>query len=803
MYKLGITSIKKLLATDEVVGRTINARLLLHLNELEDEKALMTFNRIIRRLELSNTCFKTTWKGRFDDIDEILVPVLRETFPQGPSVWDIGVSEGTTSVDLFRKIEDLPKLSLEMTDINEHIYIRDGRFRTDVCDDDGNLIQSTLGPFVIHTTGLSGMHRLVLINRILYHYLNRFAKPAIRRQWLRAQEAGEDGGFIKMSVLSPELQSVMASDRRVSFEKRDLFLPRADSFDFVRMMNVLNLGSKGYGFSEDDARRGLKAILPTVKEGGFLLIGRTTHTTGNFYINNATLYRKIDDEIRPVIRFGSGSEVEKLVECRYTDTIRAYPAVPREGIQTSPVSQEDIYTMPDGIVLGEDPVNRPISAETSPEGLRSRLIAGTAWNLLATVFNQGSTFAVNVVVARLLGKHVFGEYAMLQSTLLTVSGLVQLSLGYTSMKYVAEFRATNPARAGRILGMCSAVSMITALLGAVGLAAVAPWLATHSLKAAHLAPGLQIGAIFLLFSAINGYQLGVLSGLEGYRSLAKAGVLSGITAMAGISFGAWFGGLNGAMAGLALTAVCRCGYHNAWMRAELRNSGIKLRYDGYKQEKEIIYRFAIPAAISGYFTLPALWLSNAILVQQKNGYPEMALYSAATNIRLIVLFFPGVLHSVGLSILNNVKGGGDRARFAGVFRSNIMAIFLTSLTMVILLQLFGTTILKMFGKDFSEGKSILTLLLLSTILESLTIAGSQYITSHGNMWLSFLGINAPREILRVALAMWLAPTMGAYGMAWGYLICCAFALLSQVIIIQWHSARSEPKVRPEPVKSLS
>ena len=71
------------------------------------------------------------------------------------------------------------------------------------------------------------------------------------------------------------------------------------------------------------------------------------------------------------------------------------------------------------------------------------------------------------------------------------------------------------------------------------LIALAPWLAGAMLKAPHLAFALMIGSGFLFFSSINGYQTGALSGLEAFGSLAKAGVASGIMAVAAISIGAW------------------------------------------------------------------------------------------------------------------------------------------------------------------------------------------------------------------------------------------------------------------------
>lgn len=61
--------------------------------------------------------------------------------------------------------------------------------------------------------------------------------------------------------------------------------------------------------------------------------------------------------------------------------------------------------------------------------LRDRLIKGTTLNLIAVAFNQGSTLVANILVARILLKQMFGEYAMVQSTLLTVATLSQLATG--------------------------------------------------------------------------------------------------------------------------------------------------------------------------------------------------------------------------------------------------------------------------------------------------------------------------------------------------------------------------------------
>lgn len=413
--------------------------------------------------------------------------------------------------------------------------------------------------------------------------------------------------------------------------------------------------------------------------------------------------------------------------------------------------------------------------------IRDRLIKGTALNLIAVAFNQGSTLIVNIVVARILMKQTFGEYAMVQSTLLTVATLSQLATGYTAAKYIAEYRSSDPERAGRIMGLCALVSAVMAGVGAFLLIAIAPWLADAMLKAPRLAFALMVGSGFLFFSSINGYQTGALSGLEAYGSLAKAGVASGIVAVAAISLGAWWGGLNGTLIGLSISAFVRCAIHNRWLRLESRAQGIKPQYKGsLNLEKAIIFKFALPAAMAGYYSMPMVWLANSFLVRQPGGYGEMALYASSSSVRMLVLFIPQVINNVSLSVLNHTKGSGDNQRYKRVYLSNVFVVFLATLTGGLVIGLFGDTILGVFGKDFSGGKKILQILMISTVFEGIAVSLAQVIQSKEKMWLSFFFIAVPRDMSVVVLAYLLVSHYGAYGLAWSYTTSW---LLTMIIVI--------------------
>ncbi|HKZ39046.1 MAG TPA: hypothetical protein VJ184_15390, partial [Chryseolinea sp.] len=314
--------------------------------------------------------------------------------------------------------------------------------------------------------------------------------------------------------------------------------------------------------------------------------------------------------------------------------------------------------------------------------------------------------------------------------------------------------------------------------------AMAPWLAGTMLKAPHLTIALMVGAGFIFFSSINGYQTGALSGLEAYGGLAKAGVASGIVAVAAISLGAWLGGLNGTLLGLSISAFVRCTIHNRWLRVESRVQGIKPQYRGsLSQEKAVIRNFALPAAIAGYYSMPMIWLASSFLVRQPGGYGEMALYGAANKLRILVLFLPNVMNSVGLSVLNYEKAKGDVNHYNQVFKSNVFYIFLVSLGGAFIIGIFGRPILHLFGKDFGAAYNLLSILLVASLFEGVSIALYQYVQSKAKIWLSFFSINLPREAFLVMAAHYLVQSYGGVGLAAAYLGSTILGLIFNLYLV--------------------
>lgn len=356
------------------------------------------------------------------------------------------------------------------------------------------------------------------------------------------------------------------------------------------------------------------------------------------------------------------------------------------------------------------------------ESITARFTRGITWNIVSSVFMQGSVFLTNVVIANLLGKDVFGEFGMIQNTVLIISSMAQMATGIIATKYIAEFRSSDQARAGRILGLCSSVSFITAAVSTFIIILTASWIASTILKASHLTYGLIISSGTIFFSILNGYQADALAGLEGYGRLARAGIIQGIIYVCICSLFSWLWKLEGTLGGLVFSFFLRWYFFDRALRQECMAQKISVNHHNWWTERNVITRFAIPAALIGFLTMPVVWLSNVLLVRQPGGYAQMGVFTAAFSLRTMIVFLPSLMNNVGMSLLNNQKGLEDNRNYKRVFLTNLVLTQSVVLIGSLIVVLLGPWLLKLFGKDFSEGYTVLLILVFSAIAETFSAA---------------------------------------------------------------------------------
>jgi O-antigen/teichoic acid export membrane protein len=417
---------------------------------------------------------------------------------------------------------------------------------------------------------------------------------------------------------------------------------------------------------------------------------------------------------------------------------------------------------------------------------------GVGWNLIGTAALQGSTFIINIAVANLLGRRVFGEYAIIQSTVVVFSSVVQWATGYTATKYLAEFRSTDPPRAGRLLGMLAVVSAVLGSILALLLLLSAHALAINVLRNPELSTPLMIAAAGVFFGVANMFLIGSLAGLESYPAIGKAGLIASTSTVLACVIGAKMGGLTGAVIGLVVGGTIQSAILARLVTTETASHGIVMEFVAIRAESNLLIRYSLPVALSGLVTLPAIWSGNALLARQPGGYDAMAVFAAANSFRIMVIFLPSIVNSVSLSLLNNQRGLGNERRFRRIFWFNVLVAGAIAAAAAVAISFAGPVLLKAFGREFVGGSAVLLVLMAATVPESLANAMLQLVHTRERSWLALRWVTLPGFGTLVLAAWLLAPRAGALGLAAAYVVAWTIAFICTSVLVWKLGIRGGP-----------
>lgn len=368
-----------------------------------------------------------------------------------------------------------------------------------------------------------------------------------------------------------------------------------------------------------------------------------------------------------------------------------------------------------------------------------RIARGTFWSMSGAIISRFLAFISSVLVARILGKEIFGELGIIHSTVGLFGVFAGFGIGHTATKYVAEFHKRDPERTGRIIGLSGLIAIFTGSLMALVLFFFAPFLASHTIRAAHLTDELQIGALVLCFSALNGSQIGALSGLEAFKVIAKINVITSIASIFFSIFLTWHYGLKGSVWALVIYLIFKWLLHHFALRKEVLKHGISFSLlKDIKKEIGILWSFSLPTALSGMLVGPVNWICCSMLVNQPDGYAEMGIYNAANQWYTILIFIPSILGQVVLPVLSQHIGNKEIDNSLKAMIISMKSNILIVLPIALLACAGSPIIMSLYGSSFKNGWPTLIIVLISTCLVSIYTPVSNMIMASGKMWIIFI-----------------------------------------------------------------
>jgi O-antigen/teichoic acid export membrane protein len=404
------------------------------------------------------------------------------------------------------------------------------------------------------------------------------------------------------------------------------------------------------------------------------------------------------------------------------------------------------------------------------ESLRARMARGALYSVAAGIATQMGALVSSVLCARLLGADAFGQLGIVRSTVLALSAFAGGGLGVVASRYVAEYRARDRERVGRVLGMVigaalGASSMIA--LVAFGMAGpLAGWVSSPE-----LATPLRLGSMLLVTNVVQGVQVGLIVGFERFGALAVIGVVDGMLNAALPAWGAYTCGLDGAVVGYAASGAAGCLVKDTVIRRIAGASGIRMTFRGATRELHGLRAVGVPSALASLITQPAEWLSRLILARRGGAFTEVGIFSAAYSLGQLVTFLPGQISGLVTPMVSNLLGSGDLERAGKVVAASQTVVLLAAVLAGLFMIGVSVPALAAFGSGFTGGSAALVMMALAYIVFSPAQVSRAIFVATDRAWLH-AGQTAVWALILVAAAYTWAP-LGARGLALAYLVAYA------------------------------
>jgi O-antigen/teichoic acid export membrane protein len=337
-------------------------------------------------------------------------------------------------------------------------------------------------------------------------------------------------------------------------------------------------------------------------------------------------------------------------------------------------------------------------------------------------------------------------------------------MGLTANKHVAEFRKSDPARSGRLIVVSSLVAWATGGLMAAALFFFAPWLAVHTLASPEMAGPLRIGSLMLLFGAVQGAQIGALSGMESFKRIARVNFLAGALSFPVTVLGTWWAGLQGALWGQVLSLALNALLNFVAVRNEAAQAGIPLEMRGLNREWTVLWKFSLPAVLAASLTGPVSWATSALLANQVDGYSQLGIYNAVLRIKIVPEIILGILMAPLLPVLADRYASRDTLGYNKAASAAFSLSLLATLPLGLLQLAAPALTLLPYGRTYAGHDVVVQWLMLDLTVIGLFNPMASILASMNKMWFGFT-YNLFWGALYGIFAIVLIPRYGVSGLA--------------------------------------
>lgn len=358
--------------------------------------------------------------------------------------------------------------------------------------------------------------------------------------------------------------------------------------------------------------------------------------------------------------------------------------------------------------------------------LSSNLFKDSFWALFGTVIGKALSLFAGIIVARFLGKGLYGEYGMIKSTLINISVFSTLGLGYTATRFIANHMQEDESSVSSIINDVLKITVYFSSTIFFLVFLFAQSIANY-LKVPETTNAFRLAAFIILVNAISTTQIGILAGFKAFKVTAiNSSVVGGVTFFLSTLL-TYMYGLNGALVALFISIVI------GTVLNTISINNLKKRLCNQKahvkRTKELI-SFSIPVALQEFLYTVVVWGCSMIMVKYSN-YEELGLLGASSQWISIIYFIPGALKNVALSYLSSE---GNVHLYKRMLQINFMATFVPYLFVLV----FSSFITSMYGSKYDGLWIVLVIGTAQPIFTSMSTVIIYEFIARNKTWLMFM-----------------------------------------------------------------
>lgn len=411
--------------------------------------------------------------------------------------------------------------------------------------------------------------------------------------------------------------------------------------------------------------------------------------------------------------------------------------------------------------------------EVKNKVLSSQLFKDSFWAVFGNGFGNAMLLLAGILIARLLGKDIYGEYGVVKTTMFYVASFATFGLGFTSTKYIAQYVRENKEYLKCIvrdsLEITLSFSGVIAILLLVFAQPLAEYVNEPKLKVAF-----QALSIVVVFKAVTTTQIGILSGFKVFNKTARNTCLSGVFMLIICVPLTYFWGLKGSLFALLSSQVFNSILNYLSIYRILKQLDNQLERN-FKKE---LVSFSFPVALQESSYTVCHWTAVMLLTKYAS-VGELGLYSVGAQWNSIVLMIPSLLSNVVLSYLSSSAYNVEEHR--RTVNRMIIINFTTTLLPFSVVYVFADLIARFYGPTFTGLPSLMRIMVFATILESCSSVFKSELMAKGHTWLLFT-LRSIRDALFVGVVYYMFAichvSNGAICYAWCFVTISIIFFLS-------------------------